>query len=64
MATAQQFTDLLARLAEPQNHGFLVLDRNAGFRCEGLSLRYLFIDGQWRDHERWAITEEDLARSP
>jgi ribosomal-protein-alanine N-acetyltransferase len=32
----------------------------AGFRFEGVSLRYLNIDGRWADHRMYAITVEDL----
>ncbi len=34
----------------------------AGFRKEGLALRYLEIAGRWEDHDMYAITTEDLAR--
>ena len=37
--------------------------RPAVFRCEGLSEGFLFIDGQWRDHERWsACADRDTLR--
>ncbi len=33
----------------------------AGYRREGLSLRYLYINDVWEDHVMFAITEEETS---
>jgi ribosomal-protein-alanine N-acetyltransferase len=44
---------------QPENVASLTLVRRCGFSKEGFSRRYLQVHGEWRDHERWALLQED-----
>jgi ribosomal-protein-alanine N-acetyltransferase len=44
---------------QPGNTASIRLVERLGFRREGLSPRYLKINGRWRDHERWALLAEE-----
>lgn len=44
----------------PENTASLAVVRKLGLRDEGLRLRYLHIDGAWRDHRSFAVTHEEV----
>lgn len=44
---------------QPANTRSLALVKRLGLTKEGFSKRYLKVDGEWRDHERWAVLAED-----
>ncbi|MEV6756822.1 GNAT family protein [Streptomyces sp. NPDC051214] len=49
---------------QPDNVSSLNLVKRLGFQAEGYSPAFQLINGEWRDHERWAITAEALAATP
>lgn len=44
----------------PENAASRRVVDKLGFRPEGVHLRYLFIDGAWRDHLSFALTADDV----
>ncbi len=42
---------------QPENVGSIALVKRCGFRYEGLSPGFLYIAGEWRDHERWTASD-------
>lgn len=44
----------------PDNERSIRVLEKAGLRREGLALRYLLINGAWRDHYLYAITAEEI----
>jgi [ribosomal protein S5]-alanine N-acetyltransferase len=43
----------------PENAASARVLAKVGFREEGLARRYLFLDGQWKDHRMFALTVDD-----
>lgn len=42
---------------QPGNQASIKLVKNLGFQYEGQVREFLFIEGAWRDHERWALID-------
>jgi ribosomal-protein-alanine N-acetyltransferase len=63
LAVTHAFAELRLHRVEaniqPGNGPSRALVQRLGFRLEGLSPRYLYVSGDWRDHERWAVLAED-----
>lgn len=48
----------------PENSASLRVAQKLGFRAEGTRARYLFIDGEWRDHDIFALTQDEPREGP
>lgn len=46
----------------PENTSSLRVVEKLGFRYEGMRERFIFIDGDWRDHHSFALTYEEGRR--
>ena len=49
---------------QPDNARSIALVKRCGFHYEGISKDFLFINGAWRDHERWCITDQRSSLRP
>lgn len=47
-----------------ENKASIALARSCGFHYEGTARNYLFIDGEWRDHQHWVLLHQDTKPHP
>jgi ribosomal-protein-alanine N-acetyltransferase len=48
---------------QPTNRPSRRLVERLAFRLEGFSPRFLYVQGDWRDHERWAVLSDEWERA-
>lgn len=48
---------------QPENHSSKNLVAKVGFQKEGFSPKYLRIGGEWRDHERWTVINDNWSEN-
>lgn len=66
MATDHCFAIGLHRVEiaiRPENTNSLAVVHKLGFRLEGSRPRYMHVNGDWRDHDMFVLTAEDLDES-
>ncbi len=49
---------------QSDNTRSVALVKRCGFRFEGIAPAFLYIDGAWRDHERWTCVDERSSMLP
>lgn len=49
---------------QPENARSIALVQRCGFHCEGLAPAFLYINGEWRDHERWSCVDPRASMLP
>lgn len=49
---------------QPDNARSIALVRRCGFCFEGLAPAFLYINGEWRDHERWSCVDTRTSMLP
>ncbi len=66
LAIDYAFTELRLHRVEicirPENAASLRVVQKLGMRYEGRREKYIHIDGEWRDHESFAVTAEEVPR--
>ena len=45
---------------QPENNASIALAKSCGFTKEGFSPKFIKKNGQWKDHERWALLKNNL----